>query len=54
MFNGHSFPKEIILYAVYVKLRFSLSYINVGELLLIRGVSVDHATVKDGHMSLLL
>ena len=38
MFKGHCFPKEIILQAVYFKLRFSLSYRDVEELLSIRGV----------------
>jgi putative transposase len=46
MFKGYCFPKEIILQAVYFKLRFSLSYRDVEELLSIRGVSVDHATVQ--------
>ena len=46
MFKGHSFPKEIILQAIYFKLRFSLSYRDVEELLSIRGVTVDHATVQ--------
>jgi putative transposase len=46
MFKGHCFPKEIILQAVYFKLRFSLSYRDVEELLPIRGVTVDHATVQ--------
>jgi putative transposase len=46
MFKGHCFPKEIILQAVYFKLRFSLSYRDVEELLLIRGVLVDHATIQ--------
>jgi putative transposase len=46
MFKGHCFPKEIILQAVYFKLRFSLSYRNVEELLSIRGVRLDHATVQ--------
>ena len=46
MFKGHCFPKEIILQAVYFKLRFSLSYRDVEELLEIRGVIVDHATIQ--------
>jgi putative transposase len=46
MFKGHSFPKEIILHAVYLKLRFSLSYRDVEELLSIRNVIVDHATIQ--------
>ena len=46
MFKGHCFSIEIILHAVYVKLRFSLSYRDVEELLSIRGVMVDHATIQ--------
>ncbi len=44
--KGHSFPKNVILQAVYFKLRFSLSYHDVEELLSIRGVRVDHATIQ--------
>jgi putative transposase len=46
MFKGHCFPKAIILQSVYFKLRFSLSYRDVEELLFIRGVKVDHATIQ--------
>ena len=46
MFKHHCFPKEIILQAVYFKLCFSLSYRDVEELLLIRGVKVDHSTIQ--------
>ena len=46
MFKHHCFPKEIILQAVYFKLRFSLSYRDVEEFLSIRGVNVDHATIQ--------
>jgi putative transposase len=46
MFKGHCFPKEIILQAVYFKLRFSLSYRDIEELLSIRGVCVECATVQ--------
>ena len=46
MFKHHCFPKEIILQAVYFKLRFSLSYRDVEELLSIREVNVDHATLQ--------
>ena len=44
--KGHSFPKSIIIQAVYLKLRFSLSYRDVEEILRIRGVEVDHATIQ--------
>ena len=46
MIKGHCFPKAIILQAVYFKLRFSLSYRDIEELLSIRGVKVDHATIQ--------
>ena len=46
MFKGHCFPKAVILQGVYFKLRFSLSYRDVEELLSIRGVIVDHATIQ--------
>jgi putative transposase len=46
MFKGHCFPKTIILQAVYFKLRFGLSYRDIEELLSIRGVKVDHATIQ--------
>src|SRR3954466_2558963 len=46
MFKGHCFPKVVILQAVYFKLRFTLSYRDVEELLSIRGVCVDHATIQ--------
>ena len=46
MFKGHCFPKALILQAVYMKLRFSLSYRDLEELLSIRGVQVDHATLQ--------
>ncbi len=43
---GHCFPKSIIIQAVYFKLRFSLSYRDVEEIMRIRGVEVDHATIQ--------
>jgi len=46
MFKNHCFPKAIILQAVYFKLRFSLSYRDVEELMQIRGVKVYHATIQ--------
>jgi putative transposase len=44
--KGHCFPKSIIIQAVYFKLRFSLSYRDVEEIMRIRGVAVDHATIQ--------
>ena len=46
MFKGYNFPSSLILHAVYLKLRFSLSYRDIEELLQIRGVEVDHATIQ--------
>ena len=46
MFKGHCFPKLIILQAVYFKFRFGLSYRDIEELMGIRGVKVDHATIQ--------
>jgi len=43
---GHCFPKWIIIQAVYFKVRFSLSYRDVEEIMKIRGVEVDHATIQ--------
>ncbi|MFT5217319.1 MAG: putative transposase [Glaciecola sp.] len=36
----------IILQAVYFKLRFTLSYRDIEELMLIRGVKGDHSTIQ--------
>ena len=46
MFKHHRYPKAIILQAVYFKLRFTLSYRDVEELLKIRGVKVDHSNIQ--------
>jgi hypothetical protein len=43
MFKGHRFPKAVIIQAVHFKLRFSLSYRDVEELLSIRGLMVECA-----------
>ncbi len=46
MFKRHRYPKSIILQAVYFKVRFTLSYRDVEEILRIRGVKVDHTTIQ--------
>ncbi len=43
--KGYCYPKSIILQAVYFRLRFSLSYRDVEEIMKMRGVQVDHANV---------
>ena len=44
--KGHCFPKSVIIQAVYFKLRFSLSYRDVEEIMKIRGIEVDHSTIQ--------
>jgi transposase-like protein len=44
-FTGFRFPPEVIVVAVRWYLRFNLSYRDVEELLVERGVDVDHVTV---------
>ena len=44
--KGHCYPKYIILQSVYFKLRFTRSYRDVQEIMRIRGVLVDHATIQ--------
>ena len=46
MFKHHRYPKAIIIQAIYFKLRFTLSYRDVEELLSIRGLKVDHSTIQ--------
>ena len=46
MFKHHRYSKAIILQAVYFKLRFTLSYQDVEELLEIRGVEAYHSTIQ--------
>jgi putative transposase len=44
--KGHCYPKSIILQAVYFKLRFTLSYRDVEEIMKMRGIQVDHSTIQ--------
>jgi len=44
-FTGFRFPSDVIVLAVRWYLRFGLSYRDVEELLIERGVEVDHVTV---------
>ena len=46
MGKGHRFPIIIMQHAVFLKLRFTLSYRDVEELLAMRGVKVDHSTIQ--------
>ena len=40
------YPKEIVIQAIYLKLRFPLSYRDIEEILSDRGINVDHATIQ--------
>ncbi|TDO70385.1 DDE superfamily endonuclease [Flavobacterium chryseum] len=42
----HCYPKAIILQGVYFKLRFTLSYRDVEEIMKMRGIEIDHATIQ--------
>lgn len=45
-YRRHQFPPEIIRHAVWLYLRFSLSYRDVKELLAERGLGVSYETVR--------
>jgi transposase-like protein len=45
-FARHQFPPEIIRHAIWLYLRFTLSYRDVEELLAERGVEVSYETVR--------
>ena len=40
------YPKEIVIQAIYLKLRYPLSYRDIEEILSDRGINVDHATIQ--------
>ena len=44
-FRGFRFPPEVIVLAVRWYLRYGLSYRDVEELLVERGIEVDHVTL---------
>ena len=44
-FAGYRFPPEVIMLAVRWYLRYGLSYRDVEELLIERGIEVDHVTI---------
>src|SRR5580704_3324317 len=45
-YRRHRFPAEIIQHAIWLYLRFTLSYPDVEELLAERGLDVSHETVR--------
>ena len=45
-FSGAQFPKDVILYAVFFYVRYSVSYRDVEEIFAERNVKVDHSTLN--------
>jgi len=45
-YRRHRFPAEIIQHAIWLYLRFTLSYRNVEELLAERGLDISYETVR--------
>jgi len=49
-YKNHRFPGEIISHGVWLYCRFTLSYRDVQELLLERGITVSHEAIRQwGH-----
>ena len=45
-FKGSHYPKDVILYAVFFYVRYAVSYRDLEEIMVERGVQVDHATLN--------
>ena len=45
-FKGAQFPKDVILFAVFFYVRYTVSYRDLEEILAERDVQVDHATLN--------
>jgi len=45
-FKGVHYPKSVILHAVFFYVRYAVSYRDLEEILVERGVTVDHATLN--------
>src|SRR5437868_4821668 len=45
-YSGYRFPRDVIQRAVWMYLRFTLSYRDVEDLLAERGIEVSHETVR--------
>ncbi len=45
-FKGTQYPKDVILYAVFFYVRYSVSYRELEEIMLDRRVQADHATLN--------
>jgi putative transposase len=45
-FKGVHYPKAVILHAVFFYVRYAVSYRDLDEIMLERGIKVDHATLN--------
>ncbi len=45
-FQGNAFPQSVILYAIFFYVRYSVSYRDLQEIMVERGVEIDHATLN--------
>jgi putative transposase len=45
-FKGHEYPVEIIMLSIYMKGRYSLSYREIEEIWVLRGININHATLQ--------
>lgn len=45
-FKGFCSSPSVIMLFVYMKCRFSLSYRDLEEMMMIRGANIDHATLQ--------
>ncbi len=45
-FKGFCSSPSVIMLFVYMKCRFSLSYRDLEEIMMIRGAKIDHATLQ--------
>jgi putative transposase len=45
-YRRHQFPPEVIRYAIWLYLRFTLSYRDVEELLAERGLDISYETIR--------
>ena len=46
IYRGYRFPPEIISHAVWLYYRFALSYRDVQEMLMERGITVSHEAIR--------
>ena len=45
-FKGVHYPKDVIRFAVFIYVRYAVSYRDLEEIMAERGVDVDHATLS--------